>query len=282
MRKLFHIILVLLSVLTVSCKRNPSWVIDRDDMENLLFDVYLSEALCRNSYPGYYTPEKKEALYNSVMEKHGITSRQLDTSLYWYGQNYDIYSKICEKVTERLKKEKTTAENLLEAFKKSIQEKDTVDIWNGNSLYTTLFSRDYHVFNFKIATDTSYRTTDRYELRMNVVGLAAKDSTNCSQMELKLRFKNDSVLFVRKNIEKNGLAILNLSSDSLMPKQISGYILLDPFPPAKDVKINNVQLLRIRKDNQGQNLLRENNNESAVLPVPEQRMPLRPGLKRNE
>jgi len=280
MRKFFHIIFIFALLSTVSCKRNPSWVIDNDDMEDLLVDVYLAEALSRNNYTLFGSSAKKEALFNSVMIKHRVSRQQFDTSLYWYGQNYDVYSKICERVTERLKAEKTTIEKLLAIPEALIQTSDTTDIWNGRPQYATLFSRDYHVFNYEITTDTSFYAKDMYELRMNVAGLAESDSTNCSQIEMKLRFKNDSVFSVRNNIEKNGLITLSLASDSLIPKQISGYILLDPTPPTKHIKINNIQLLRIRQSDQTTSQPAPDKQEPAILPMQEHTFPLKPGLQR--
>lgn len=276
MRKLFHIILVFLLLSIVSCKQTPSWVIDNDDMEDLLVDVYLSEALSRNNHIVFNSPAKKEKLFNSVLEKHGITRQQFDTSLYWYGENYDVYSKICEKVTERLNKEKKEIEGILAVTDKPIHRSDTADIWIGRRQYATLFSWDYHVLNYKMATDTSFHVKDKYELRMNVFGISEKDSTGCFQMELKLKYKNDSIFSVRKIIEKNGLATLSLSSDSLIPKQISGYISVSPTPQSKYVKIDSIQLLRIRQGERNKKQPKENNHGLSNPIPPDQKMPERP------
>ncbi|MCL1942170.1 MAG: DUF4296 domain-containing protein [Candidatus Azobacteroides sp.] len=249
MRKLFQILSVfLLFSMIFSCTRNPYRVIGKGDMEDLLVDVYISEALVQNNQSLFNPPEKKEALYRSVLEKHGVTRKRFDTSLYWYGQHYDIYSKICNKVTDRLKNEKITFEKMASASRLPKQKGDTVNIWRDKPRFATWIFLSGYVLDYEIKTDTSYHAKDRYELRLVVSGLAEKDSTNVSQMELKLNYAGDSVFATRTNITRNGRITLQAAADSLVPQSVSGYVSVTPTSRSKNIMIDRIQLFRIRNN----------------------------------
>ncbi len=81
---------VLLGILFSFCNR-PKEVLNRKDMEKLMYDVYIAEAMIENDYQNFDTPEKKEALISEVFRKHKTTQAQWDTSLSWYSDKIEIY-----------------------------------------------------------------------------------------------------------------------------------------------------------------------------------------------
>ena len=94
------------------CSR-PKEVLDRKSMERLMYDIYIAEAMIDNDYSSFNTPLKKEALINEVFKKHKTTQAQWDTSLSWYSDRIEIYLKMNDSVRARLKRDKTTIEDLL-------------------------------------------------------------------------------------------------------------------------------------------------------------------------
>lgn len=83
----------------------------RDKMEDVLYDIQLAQATFQNGSFDIQTNEQKEAVYNSIFEKHGITKEILDSSLVWYADRMELLMKITDGVTARLEeKEKYYSE----------------------------------------------------------------------------------------------------------------------------------------------------------------------------
>jgi hypothetical protein len=91
------------------CSR-PKEVLSKKEMEKLLYDIYIAEALIESDYATFDTPEKKEAFIQQVFRKHGITEAQWDTSLSWYADHIDIYLKINDSVKARILRQQKNIE----------------------------------------------------------------------------------------------------------------------------------------------------------------------------
>ena len=91
-------------VSTFSCQNRPKEVLNRKQMERVLYDVYVAEAIMENDYQHFNTPEKKEAYIHEVFRTHHITQAQWDTSLSWYSDRIDLYLKMNDSVKSRLQR----------------------------------------------------------------------------------------------------------------------------------------------------------------------------------
>ncbi len=87
-----------------SCQNRPKEVLNRKQMERLLYDVYLAEATMENDYQQFNTPEKKEAYINRLFAAHGVTPARWDSSLSWYSDRIDLYLKMNDSVKARLER----------------------------------------------------------------------------------------------------------------------------------------------------------------------------------
>ncbi|RNC65760.1 DUF4296 domain-containing protein [Proteiniphilum sp. X52] len=95
---------ILLGGLACSCQNRPREVLNRKQMERLMYDVYIAEATMENDYHHFDTPEKKEAYINKVFQLHKTTQAQWDTSLSWYSDRIDLYLKMNDSVKARLQR----------------------------------------------------------------------------------------------------------------------------------------------------------------------------------
>lgn len=92
-----------------SCGGRPSNVLPEDKMVGFLVDMELTEAYV-NTQVSISNKERLE-MGKRVMQAHGVTEEQLDTTLAWYGRNMDEYSKLYDKVdAELLKRQKKYTE----------------------------------------------------------------------------------------------------------------------------------------------------------------------------
>lgn len=100
------LILILFSLLLFACGDRPSYVLDEDEMVNLIVDMEIAESYSNMQTGGNRSNKQKVELGRRVLAAHGITPDKLDTSLAWYGRNLDEYSKLFEKVDKELQKRK--------------------------------------------------------------------------------------------------------------------------------------------------------------------------------
>lgn len=98
MRKSIVILCILLAV--VGCR--PRGVLSNREMRNVLYDLHRVDGALQ--VLGYNAAQDHEiaAYYKNVLDKHGITQVQFDSSLVWYTDNPQIFNKIYPKVLEHL------------------------------------------------------------------------------------------------------------------------------------------------------------------------------------
>lgn len=84
-----------------SCSGRPSDVLSDSEMEDLLTDLQLAGAYS-NRNVAYSSDTMRMMLVNYVLDKHGVSQEQLDSTLSWYARNMDDYDKVLDKVDKRL------------------------------------------------------------------------------------------------------------------------------------------------------------------------------------
>jgi hypothetical protein len=90
----------------------PEDLIPREKMVDVIVDLKLFDAaiVLEQKYKTSTINESKFYLYNSVIQKHGITRQQFESSLYYYQQDLDVMDKIFEEVITKLNKLKSQAD----------------------------------------------------------------------------------------------------------------------------------------------------------------------------
>lgn len=71
-------------------------------MEDALYDVYLAQALIQTN-PRYSEAQSRDSLLAGVLAKHEITRAQFDSSIVWYSGQGEVYFKINDHVSKRLR-----------------------------------------------------------------------------------------------------------------------------------------------------------------------------------
>ena len=74
-------------------------------MRELLIDLHRTDGMMQATNLNYNNEKEQSAYYESVLQKHGVTQAQFDSSLVWYTDNPNIFDKIYPAVVERLEKE---------------------------------------------------------------------------------------------------------------------------------------------------------------------------------
>lgn len=95
-------IIIIAAIFFVACSRKPQYVVSEAKMTDILYDIQLAQSIFRMN-GSFSSDEKKDAVIAGILEKHGITQEELDSSLVWYSDNIEDYITINDTVTSRLK-----------------------------------------------------------------------------------------------------------------------------------------------------------------------------------
>ena len=98
MRRLFIILCVLLAI--VGCR--PRGVLSNREMRDVLYDLHRVDGAIQVAGYNYSHDQEVAGYYKNVLDKHGITQAEFDSSLVWFTDNPQIFNKIYPKVIARL------------------------------------------------------------------------------------------------------------------------------------------------------------------------------------
>ena len=96
--KIACIACILLAI--VGCR--PRGVLSNSEMRDVLYDLHRADGVIQVAGYNYSHDQEVAGYYKNVLDKHGITQAQFDSSLVWYTDNPQIFNKIYPKVLERL------------------------------------------------------------------------------------------------------------------------------------------------------------------------------------
>lgn len=243
MRKLLYIIIVLVAV--CSCKRTPGYVIKTDEMSALLADMHIAEAVVENNYGDYPSDSSRMALKQAVLERHGVTLEQFDTSLVWYGHNIDKYLEVYDG-TIALLKERQAAAGSASVLAMSIGG-DSADVWPG-SRYIVLSERlPSPMIGFDFKHDENFEQGDVYTFRIKVLdkpGAKVKWMMAANYDEGGL-----DVLSLNISPQQNGWTEVTFPTDSTrMLDRIRGHFEVETDQDAKsgEIWVDSISLVRRR------------------------------------
>lgn len=104
MKKNLYIWLILGIVLLPGCR--PQGVLSSRQMREVLIDLHKTDGLLQVSGYQHGYDETRNIYYAMVLEEHGITQAQFDSSLVWYTAHPQLFDKIYPKVLTAIEKER--------------------------------------------------------------------------------------------------------------------------------------------------------------------------------
>ena len=256
-RPFSHIIVFMASVLCiVSCKPGvPKEVIQPDDMEDILYDYYVSQGIA--SMPGPQSGSedyKRDMYFNSVLNKYGVTRAEFDSALVYYYTRADRFVEIYKSVQERMSEEALNlgaTEGEVERFTamQSLSG-DTASIWEGMKSARLMPQAPYNKMQFVQKADTSFRKGDSFMLSFKSDFLYQGGNKD-ALLYLAVKYTNDSIVAQATHFSVSGINQLRINSVDLMPKEIMGYFYLGQgYEKSSDLRllsISDIQLIRFHK-----------------------------------
>ena len=248
MRNSLLLIFVLLMV--IGCKpKVPSEYIQPDEMEDILYDYHLAEAIAKTEPGGDHT--KQTLFFQKVLEKHHVTEAVFDSSLIYYYSRIDRFKEIYGRVNERLGNEAKLLGSVVNS-KRFLQESsngDTLDIWSLERDLLLLPRLTNNRYEFTVKADTSYRAGDAFTF-LFMAEFISQSSNKDAVAVLKATYENDSIVQVTTHFSSNGFVQLHLPTNNYGTlKQLHGFICLsnDYSLSLKLLFVSQVQLMRFHQ-----------------------------------
>lgn len=217
------------SVLMTGCKPTvPSTFLSESEMEDILYDYHLAEAMARVQPDNY--DANLIAYRAAVLKKYDVTQARFDTSMVYYMRHtallYAIYKRISDRMEEQAQSYGSST-NSLAGLGRISANGDTVDIWKGPGTVTLIPNQPYNVHSFSIKPDTTFRRGDSYILTM-FSDFIFQDGVRDGIASLVLVMNNDSVVSRVLHISSTTRMSISIDDrDSLGVKEIKGFFMLN-------------------------------------------------------
>jgi len=239
------VVIAVSALLTTACNRVPSHVIKPDDMAEIMADVRMADAVVTVQNTEYSPQEKKIALKEAILQHHGITEEQFDTSLVWYGHNVEKFQDVNDKVIEILEKRLKEANAIAAGEAAMTVAGDSVDLWNGYPTYTFTKRLPSQYLTFSFEADQNWEQGDIYTLRTRVMMPGSY-----AQWAMTTEYEDGAIEMITNIISQNqpNRQELTLYTDSTrVAKRISGWMKIIPSEN-KPAIIDSISLTRRRLD----------------------------------
>lgn len=243
MKKIPAYIAVGIAAALAACNGVPDQVIQPDEMASLMADVRMADAVVTIQAREYNNDTVKLALRRAVLERHGVSEADFDTSLVWYGHNIGKYQEVTQMSIDILE------QRLKDATARAAGEAalsvagDSVDIWTGPLVFSVNRRSPSRYIAFVFDSDRNWEPGDIYTLRSRVVS-----PLNAVRWNMTAQYDDGSVETTTSSlsVSESGRQELMLVTDSTRTAvRISGWIEVTPdgYRPAV---IDSVGLTRRR------------------------------------
>ncbi len=261
----YFICFILCMMISASCIDRPDYVLDEDQMVDLLVDVHKAEGLLETQASTNNDQEYMKAVMAAVLVEHGVSRAQYDSSLMWYARHLKELVRVYSHVDERLLDEydKWSALSTDSRDFATSESGDSVQLWNMRNYLVLDKSRFVGKRFWELESDTNFRRGDTLRWTFDVDHL-----TGDQQLLASISFSRDnkewqgvnvdaSIRELRKTlpagqavklIDKNGPQVISAVPDSMQrfDKAFISIMLLAPEPDTiqSPVFLNHISLIR--------------------------------------
>ncbi len=249
---------LIVTLLLISCGRNPRGVMSINEMTDLIVDLQLAEAYIDSHIDEFQDDSSKQVLKQSIFKKHGITQQDYDSSMVWYAHNMEDYTKAYDKAVGKLKErydkldkggnandrpgelmagptgepthDATPQQSIVKnkSLKQLKRPKrlnndiqgDSVDIWEGNRCYTLTQGSRRGFITFDLPPDANKRPGDRYQLAYKLLR-----GGNEFKVCLSLDYTDGGTAQITRSTNSDGWVAIDIQSDTTRRvRRIYGYV----------------------------------------------------------
>ncbi len=247
--------IVVSALLLLACQPQvPSEYIQPDDMEDILYDYFISQGAAQE---GMTSPAegdyRRELYFDAVLRKHSATRAEFDSSLVYYYTRADRFAKVMRNVQERLGDDAIAygaSAGEVERFTVTALTGDTANIWNGELSRLLVPYAPYNRMDFSVKADTAFRKGDSFMLAFNSNFLYQNGSKDALAY-IAVKYANDSVAAYNSHFSVNGQTQVRTVGCDVDIREVSGFVYLGQgYQQDLGLKLllmNDIQLIRFHK-----------------------------------
>ena len=244
-------ILILAAMMATACKPTvPSQLLQPDEMEDVLYDYHISQAIAK-SESSMQTDYERTKLFYAVLEKYHITEAVFDSSLVYYYSHIERFKPIYSRVNDRIAKEGArlgAAVGDINRYSQYNENGDTANIWRGESAFMLLPRPTRNRFDFVVKADSTFMVGDSFMFQFyaeHIWQSGNKDAVVC----IRTAYEGDSVIQSTSHFSSSGILQIRVPANkTLNIKELKGFIYLADNDPSADVRklmfISQIQLIR--------------------------------------
>ena len=249
--KLSISLFILSIVMVVGCKPSvPSEYIQPDELEDILYDYHVAEAMARNgsSMDADYNQTK---YFLAVLEKHQVTEAVFDSSLVYYYTHAErlkvIYSRVQERLVNDAKKLGASVGDI-NRYSQYSESGDTANIWRNETALLLIPRPTRNRFDFVVKADSTFKLGDSFMFQFvteHIWQNGSKDAVVC----IKTTYEKDSVLQSVNHVSISGITQLRVPyNKTLKIKELRGFIYLPQGEEDVETRrlmfVSQIQLIR--------------------------------------
>ncbi len=236
-----------------ACKPGvPSGVIPPDDLEEILYDYHLAQAMAENGARDSMD-FRRYSYVRAVFDKHGVTEAEFDTAMVWYSSHATYLHEIYQRLRERYSGGVATlgaATGTGDVFANLDAQGDTANIWQGHTFVVLkpVFAENRMTFSLK--ADTTFQVGDvllwRFDSRQIAHGRASETYAG-----FYVQYDNDSTAGVVRRVYSSNRVQLRLEGDTVHAiREIGGFVYCKPADDKEEPRFQILQdfmLIRIHQ-----------------------------------
>lgn len=256
MRHALKILVLAPAVFLAACDGTPSYVISKSEMAAVMADMHVADAVVSLNSQAYRSDSSRMLLRQSVLERHGVTAAEFDTSLYWYGRNLDKYADVYDRAVKILEKRSSDLGGMAAVTGGVTLSGDSVDVWTG-ARYAFLTSRlPSRSVRFSLPADDNSESGDVYTWRLKLL-----DEGHASvRWNMVARYADNTLDVLGSTTSRRGLNEMSFATDSTKTLvRLDGFVEIKPGGIASErdgeMSVDSIALLR-RRMSPEQNMLR--------------------------
>jgi hypothetical protein len=252
MKRSLYVLMVLFAFATlIGCKPSvPSDIIQPGDLEDILYDYHVAQAMASDDQKGDYNFERTK-YFLAVLQKHGVTQAEFDTAMIYYYGHLDRLKPIYLEVNERLSDEAKSlgaTVGSIGRYSGYSTTGDTANIWQNRTSLLLVPRPTMNRFDFTVDVDTSFYKGDSFMFQFMsdyIWQTGSKDAVVC----IVTKYEGDSINQTTNHVSVSGIAQIHVPANHEKKlKQLSGFIYLtsagNEETTRKMMFINQIQLIR--------------------------------------
>lgn len=247
-------LLVLAALLLVmACTPSvPSKFIQPGEMEDILYDYHISQAMVKAEHPGEQSDMEKTKNFMAVLKKYGVTEADFDSSMVYYYSHLprlkDIYLEVNERLADEAK-ELGASVGEIGRYSQYSATGDTANIWSGAADVLLIPKPTMNRFDFTVKVDTSFYKGDSFMFQFMseyIWQSGTKDALVC----VLTKYEGDSIIQTVNHVSVSGLSQVRIPGNKENKlKEMRGFIYLgkggdDDDNTRKMMFISQIQMIR--------------------------------------